>query len=448
MVKRKRLSAALKILISFLAISFIGCLLFCLPISHTDGKWFSFVDSFFTSVSAVCVTGLTVIDVTSKLTLFGKFVMLLLIQIGGLGFITINSLLFLILGKKITFEKRLTIKESFNQETVQGMVKLVKKILIFVFIVELIGAICFLPTFAELYGFWDGLFRSVFMSVSSFCNAGFDVVSGAPFQSLASFSSNAFVLVPAMLLTIIGGIGFIVLFEIPNIFKKKKISLHTKATLIITGLLIFVSAFVFAVLEWNNPLTIGNFDTGSKILNSFVLSVTPRTVGFSSVNLQNLNSGSKALTIILMFIGGGSASTAGGIKVTTMFLMLLIIFRKIRQDGNIVLNKQQINLKTTKKAFKIFNLYVFLIAVSTILLCAVDGVALEQGFFECVSALSTVGLSLGITTILSVFGKILLMFLMFVGRVGIITISIVVLKNDDEIVETKIEYSEAKFLVG
>ena len=450
MIKRKRLSPTSKILLSFLAISFIGCFLLCLPFAHNNGQWGNFVDGLFTSISGVCVTGLSVFDISLELTLFGKIVMLLLIQIGGLGFITINSLLFLLLGKKITFEKRLTIKEAFNQETVQGMVKLVKKILIFVFIVELAGAVCFLPTFVTMYGFWDGLFKSVFMSVSSFCNAGFDVLGNGvnAFQSLSAFATNAAVLVPAMLLTLLGGIGFITIYEVPKLFKKQRMSLHAKVTLMLTFLFVVGGAAVFAVLEWNNSLTIGNLSTGDKIVNSLFLSITPRTVGFSSVNLQNLKSGSIALTVVLMFIGGGSASTAGGIKVTTLFLILMVIFKKLRANGNIVFRKQQIGFRTIKKAVKIFNLYIFLTAVATILICCFENVTFTESLFETVSALSTVGLSLGITSLLGVVGKVVLMVLMLVGRVGIITMSIVILRNEDEIAETQIEYMEAKFLVG
>lgn len=450
MTNKRNISSALKILLSFLVISFVGCFLFCLPLSHNDGKWFSFVDGLFTSISATCVTGLSVIDTTLNLTLFGQIVLLILIQIGGLGFITINSLLFLILGKKITFQKRLTIKEMFNQESVQGMVKLVKKILIFVFVTELIGAICLLPSFINIYGFWSGFFKSVFMSVSSFCNAGFDVLGNkiSQFQSLNAFSSNSYVLIISMLLTIFGGVGFITIFELPKIFNREKLSLHAKVTLIFTFALTFGGACIFALLEWNNPSTLGNFTTWDKIINCIFLSVSPRTVGFSAINMQNLTSGSIALTIALMFVGAGSASTAGGIKVTTLFLMLLIIFKKTKHDGDIVFNKQQISFKTTRKAVKIFNLYIFLSIVSSIALCCLDGFSFETSLFEVVSALSTVGLSLGITSVLSVLSKFILMVLMIIGRVGIITISIAILKNEEENTETKINYQEAKLLVG
>ena len=450
MVKKRKISSAVKILVSILIIGLIGCFLLCMPFSNNNGKWLSFVDSLFTSISAVCVTGLNVVDTTLNFSLFGQIVLLFLIQIGGLGFITINSLLFLILGKKITFEKRLTIKETFNQESVQGMVKLVKKILIFVFTAEFVGTICLLPSFVNIYGFGEGLFKSIFMSISSFCNAGFDILGNkvSVFQSLSSFSNNYFILVPLMILTVLGGIGFVVIFELPKIFKKEKISLHSKITFIFSFILIFGCAVIFAILEWNNPLTIGNFSTGNKIINSLFLSISPRTVGFSAVNTQNLTSGSIALTIALMFIGGGSASTAGGIKVTTLFLIILIIFRKTKQDGDIFFNKQKISFKTVKKAIKIFNLYVFFAVVSSIVICCLEGVTFDKSIFEVVSALSTVGLSFGITSMVSVVSKFILMALMIIGRVGIITISIAILNNEEENTEIKIDYKEAKFLVG
>ena len=447
---KKKLSPAGKILISFLSIAIIGCFLLCLPISHNDGKWFSFIDGLFTSVSAVCVTGLTVIDVTANLTVFGKIVLMMLIQIGGLGFITINSLLFLILGKKITFEKRLTIKETFNQESVQGMVKLVKKILIFVFITEFIGAVCFLPTFINIYGFWKGLFNSVFMSISSFCNAGFDVLGskGNYFESLLKFNNKPLVLLPVMTLTVLGGIGFIVIFELPKLFKKEKISLHSKITLFLTLILIVVGSLLFSILEWNNPSTIGNLSVKDKILNSIFLSVTPRTVGFSTVNMQGLTNGSIVLTMLLMFVGAGSASTAGGLKLTTLFLILLLIFKNANSNGELVFNKQQIGAKATKKAIKVFSLYIFLVLISTLIICCFENTSIGKTMFECISALSTVGLSLGLTTTFSIIGKIVLIILMLFGRGGMITISVVVLKSEDDKPQVNIKYPDAKILVG
>ena len=211
MNKKRKFNPAIQIVLGFLGVILIGTFLLCLPVSNTSGQWFNIVDGFLTSTSAVCVTGLTVVDLAIQFTLFGQIVLLILIQIGGLGFVMLTTLIFLILGKKITFESRLTIKESLNQEGVQGVVKFVKKTIIFVFAVELIGFLCLLPSFVNIYGWGQGIFKSLFISVSAFCNAGFDNLGSGvvAFESLSAFAQNALVLLPIMLLIVVGGIGFL-----------------------------------------------------------------------------------------------------------------------------------------------------------------------------------------------------------------------------------------------
>lgn len=451
MVKRKKLNSAVQIILGFLTIILIGTFLLALPISSKDGQWFSFIDSLLTSTSAVCVTGLSVVDTAVHFSLFGQIVLLLLIQIGGLGFITLTSLVFLLIKKRITYEERVTIQESLNQDNVQGIVKLVRNIIILVFVTEFIGAVALAPSMITTFGWSNGIFKSIFMSISAFCNAGFDIMGTTEnaFVSLSGFASNVFIILPIMFLIIIGGIGYVVLFDIGGKFKKKKMSLHSKVTLISVAVLIFGSAFLFAVLEWNNPETIGNMTVWEKILNSLFCSVTPRTAGFFTVDYSKLSQGSIVLTCILMFIGGGSSSTAGGIKITTFLVLLLAIFRTTNTSGDVTFCKRKITNKIIQKSIRVVCIALILIVLSTLIICLVEGnnVTAIEVVFETISAISTVGLSLGITANLSIISKLILVLLMFVGRVGAITLTVAM---GSKIGSSKqdIQYPDAKIMVG
>lgn len=449
MNKKRKFNPAIQIVLGFLGVILIGTFLLCLPISNTSGQWFNVVDGFLTSTSAVCVTGLTVVDIAIHFTLFGQIVMLVLIQIGGLGFVMLTTLVFLILGKKITFESRLTIKESLNQEGVQGVVKFVKKTIIFVFVAELIGFVCLLPSFVSIYGWGQGIFKSLFISISAFCNAGFDNLGSGvvAFEGLSAFAQNVLVLLPIMLLVIVGGIGFLVLFDLPNLFKHKKLAFHTKVVLCVSGVLLFGGAILFAIFEWNNPQTIGNMSFGNKIINCLFFSVSPRTAGFSTVDVSSLTPASLTLTQILMFIGGSPASTAGGLKTTTIFVLLIVLFKLANQKGDIVFRNKKISHKSIYKAFKLLLLMVGLILLSSVAICAIENLSFSVVLFETISAIATVGLSLGLTPILSVVSKILLCVLMFAGRVGALTITLAISGKDGSYSQ-EIEYPDSKIVVG
>ncbi len=451
MIKRKKINPAGKIVLGFLTIIIIGTILLCLPVSSNEGKWLPLVDSLLTSTSSVCVTGLVVVDTAVYFSLFGQIVILLLIQIGGLGFITLTSLVFLLLGKKITYEKRMTIQESFNQENIQGMVKLIKKIIILVFSIEFIGFICLAPSMVNIYGWGSGLFKALFLSISAFCNAGHDILgtTSTQFTSLSAFAQNVFVLLPIMFLIVLGGLGYLVLFEIGKKFKKEKISLCSKIVLISTLILILGGAFVFACLEWNNPQTIGNMSFGEKILNSFFLSITPRTAGFTVFDFSNLTQPSIFLMEILMFIGGGPASTAGGIKTTTLIVLIVAVFKSANDNGNIQFCKRSISAKTVKKAFRVVAMAISFIVVSSFLISIFEGnaISVDKIFFECISAFSTVGLSLNTTALLGVASKVIITILMFVGRVGALTLTLA-LANKTNDISKNIEYPDSKIMVG
>ena len=449
MKKKRKFNPAIQIVLGFLGVILIGTFLLSLPVSNNSGQWFNVVDSFFTSTSAVCVTGLTVVDVAMQFTLFGQIVLLLLIQIGGLGFVTLTTLVFLILGKKITFESRLTIKESLNQEGVQGVVKFVKKTIIFVFVAEFIGFLLLLPSFVNLYGWGQGIFKSLFIAISAFCNAGFDNLGSGlvAFEGLSAFAQNVLVLLPIILLIVVGGIGFLVLFDLPNLFKQKRLAFHTKVVLCVTSILIFGAALLFAIFEWNNINTIGDMSFGNKILNCIFLSVSPRTAGFCTINISNLNPASLVLTQILMFIGGSPASTAGGLKTTTIFVLIIVLFKIANQKGDIVFRSKKISQKSINKAYKLLFLMVGLVLISTITMCAIEGINFDVALFESISAIATVGLSLSLTPILGTISKIVLCILMFAGRVGALTITLAISGKDGSIVQ-EIEYPDSKIVVG
>lgn len=445
-----KINPAGKITISFIVVILIGAFLLCLPISSKDGLWFPFIDSIFTATSAVCVTGLIVVDTAVHFSLFGQIVIMLLIQIGGLGFITISSLVFVLLGKKLSYKSRLTIQESLNQDNNEGILKLVKEVIILVFSCEFVGFICLLPSFINMYGVGQGVFTAMFLSISAFCNAGFDVIGtqSTMFQNLEPLRENVFIILPIVLLIILGGIGHIVIFEIIRKQKNKKLSLHSKIVLISTMALIIGGTILFALMEWNNPNTIGELNTFNKILNSLFQSVTPRTAGFSTINQGNLTAGSIILTDLLMFIGGSPGSIAGGVKTTTIFVLILVVFKGTNSKGDVVYKNKKISNSTILKSLRVFSLAIVFIICSVFAITIIENGAftLSEILFEVISAISTVGISLGITTSLSIGSKIIISMLMFVGRVGTLTITMAISKNKDE--NKEIEYLDSKIMVG
>ncbi len=451
-MKKFKPPVAFKIIFSFLIVILIGTFLLALPISSADGKWFSFVDSFFVSTSAVCVTGLTTVDLALHFSLFGKIVVMLLIQIGGLGFVTISSLLFMVFGKKISFEQRLTIKESLNKDDNQGVLKELIKIVIITFVTEFVGFVCLAPSLAIKYGFWDGCFKALFLSISAFCNSGMDLfgTSDNPFAGMSVFSKNVLVLLPVMFLIIIGGVGFVVIYDIIKKRKpkeKKRLSFHSVLVLSITGILVFGSAILFMIFEWNNPLTIGNMNFGQKLVNGFFQSVTPRTAGFSAINQGNLTAASKALTTVLMIIGGSPVSTAGGLKTTTILVLILYMFKMPNKNGALVFRKRTISSNIVNKCLKLFLIMLTTILMGSCLLVVIEGGAfsLSAIIFEVVSALCTTGLTVGITPLLGVGSKLILCLLMFVGRVGLLTFAMLLGRKNKNI---EIEYPDSKIIVS
>lgn len=410
-----------------------------------------FIDSLFTSTSAVCVTGLMVYDVAVELTIFGQAIIMLLIQVGGLGFVAITSLLFLMIGKKINYATRLTIQESLNKDDTEGVVKTIIFILLATIACEFVGALLLTPGMilvSDSVG--HAMFKALFLSISAFCNAGFDPLGmAAPeFSNLMTLSQVPIILIPVMFLIVFGGIGFIVLIDIYQSRKKKKrLTIHSRVVLWMTSILIILGTFLIMVLEWNNPNTIGNMSAGNKVLNSFFQSITTRTAGFATIDQSQMNPITVIICEIFMFIGGSPASMAGGVKTTTFFVMLLLLTRNPDQNGNIIYRNKKISNSLIIKATRIVLIAIgsLLLGISLVYLFENGSVTLFATIYECFSALCTVGLSFGITPTLCWQSKLVLSLMMFMGRIGMLTIPLAFKTKN---IPSSIEYIDAKITVG
>lgn len=440
------------IVFGFLGLISVGAFLLCLPISSKDGSWLSFSDSIFTATSAVCVTGLATVSTAVHFSLFGQFVIMFLIQIGGIGFMGGALLLFLAIGKRITLSERMALQESFSHYQLQGVVKIVKQMLIYVAITELVGAILLSFSFIPQFGFWNGLFKSVFHSISAFCNAGFDLMgtAEAPFIGLSTYVGSVGICLPIIMLIIVGGLGFVVMKDMALSVRSKRLSTHAKIVLLISGVLILVAWAAFLGIEWNGAYK--GLSSGDKVLAALFQAVTPRTAGFATVDPSQLSDASDVLTMALMFIGASPASTGGGIKTTTFFILCVLLFSTLKSEKFVNFHKRNISDVMIKKAVSMVFLGLALVFVSAFLILCIEGgvgnsqVTSGNVIFECFSAFSTVGLSKGITPDLSAASKIILCITMFVGRVGPLTLGAAIAKSAKN--DMYIKYTDAKILIG
>ncbi len=427
----------------FFMIIIIGAILLSMPFSSKNGNFTPFVDALFTSTSAVCVTGLAVVNTSTYWSLTGKIIILMLIQIGGLGIMTIATIGTLLAGKKISLKRRMAIKDSLNVDSIAGVIKLTKNIIFITIFIELLGAIILSFEFVKDYGFLKGLWFGLFHSISAFCNAGFDIIGSA---SLAPYKLNLHINLTIMMLIILGGLGFSVIYDVID-FRKKKYNLHTKIVLFTTVFLILFGFFMYLILEYNNQLTIGDLSFFNKLKVSLFQSVTTRTAGFSTIDQGSLDYPSKIITYILMFIGGSPGSTAGGIKTTTIVIIMLSVISIIRGTDDINFSKNRISKKTVEKAITVF--FIGLIVVTTVifLLSITErGLNINDVIFEVFSAFATVGLSTGITASLSIIGKIIISITMFFGRVGPLTIIIALsIKKESKNI---VRYAKGKINIG
>ena len=422
-VQLKRMTHPQILVIGFAALIITGALLLMLPIATTDGQGASFLTALFTSTSAVCVTGLVVVDTGTYWATFGQVVILLLIQIGGLGFMAMATMLFLITGKKISMKSRMLLKTSFSADSLEGIIRYVKYVIFFTLTVEAIGAVLLCGVFIPAYGVERGIFMSVFHAVSAFCNAGFDIMGGGG-VGFMPFVTNVLLNLVIVCLIVIGGIGFAVAMDVISKRKFSQYEFNTKIVLIATGFLILFGTVSVFISEYNNPNTIGDLPFFGKVLASVFTSVTPRTAGFNTVSIGSLHSFTKMIIMLLMFIGGSPGSTAGGVKTTSFSVFILAMFRTIQGYDEIRVYQRRINSSVIKKAMAITMLgIIWILTATTVLYVCERQISLGNLMFEVVSAFGTVGLSTGITSSLSSVSKVVLILTMFFGRVGIMTVA-------------------------
>lgn len=426
-----------------------------LPISSVSGSWTSFVTALFTATTSVCVTGLTVVDTFSYWSIFGHVVILVLIQIGGFGIITVISMIMLLTQKKFSLGDRKMLQDALNLDTDSGILKILIKIFKGTVAVELIGALFYSLVYVPEFGIGRGLWISLFNSVSAFCNAGIDIIGP---DSLKGYASSPLVLSVTMALIVLGGLGYVVWFDmayniqngIKNRFNPeqifKRFNEHTKLVLSVTFILIIVGWAVIFLAEFNNPLTLKSMSLGDKLLNSLFQSVTLRTAGFASFSQAGMTDLSCVASYILMFIGGSPIGTAGGIKTVTFAIALMEITTYIRSENYDVFFNRRVSEEALRKATAIVFVSMFFVCFFTLLLNATNSVNLQDALFEVISALATVGLTRDLTTTLNTVGRIIIIVCMYLGRIGPISLAIFFAGRTKP--KDQRRYIEGKFFVG
>ena len=420
-IKKKVLnqfSSARIILFGFIIMIFLGASILSLPVSSRSGEFTPFIDALFTATSASCVTGLIVYDTATHWSLFGKIIIIAMIQCGGLGVVTMIAVFTQVAGKKIGLRDRATLQNALSAPQIGGIVKLTSFIFKGTVIIEMIGALIMFPSFMKDFGVTKGIYYSIFHSISAFCNAGFDLMGDvSKFSSLTKYQSDIMINITIMLLILIGGLGFLIWRDVVNYkFDFKRYSTQTKIVFLMSTVLVVFPSVLFFFTEFST------LNIKTRVLSSVFQAVTPRTAGFNTIDYTKFSDNGIAMTIILMLIGGGSGSTAGGIKMTTIFILVATMCSVLKQDKEVAVFKKRIEPDIIKNAVAVFALDIFLFIVGSMIISGIEGFSLKETMFECASAVATVGLTLGITPHLGIISKILLICMMYIGRVGGITL--------------------------
>lgn len=433
-----KLSAPQKIALSFVLVILSGTIFLMMPYTNRDGVGLNVLDALFTATSATCVTGLVTVVTMEQFNLIGQIVILTLIQIGGLGLMTIAAIFIIQIKTRLSLNDKLLMKEMLNQDSLYEMHNFIRYIIKYTIIFEGIGALILAFRFIPEFGFAQGAFNSVFIAISAFCNAGFDNIS---MTSLVPYASDPLINLTIMSLIVLGGIGFTVWFDFTHKIRQLKgkkfriakfwkiLSLHTKIVLLMTGTLIVVPAIVIFALEFNNPATLGALSFFDKIMASLFQSVTLRTAGFATIDYAFIRPATEFLMIITMFIGGSPGGTAGGVKTTTIAVLLLVVITQLKKRDDVVVFRRSVNVHVLIRAITIVMINLVTLLSGIFILCISENVDFLHIVFEAVSAMATVGLTAGITMGLSAVGKIVIIALMFIGRIGIITLVISILKG-------------------
>ncbi|MEX0974266.1 MAG: TrkH family potassium uptake protein [Bacillota bacterium] len=432
------------VVLSFALVIMIGTILLMLPVSSKSGASPRLIDAFFTAASAVCVTGLAVVNTAEFWSTFGQAVILALIQIGGLGLMIFATMHALVTGRRIGLRERMLLQEQTGQSRLSGLVSLAKRVIVATLVFELIGAVILGTVIGRTrnLSFAESFFQGVFHSVSAFCNAGFDILG----DNLMGFQSNATVILTVSLLIIFGGIGFHVLVDLyVNRFRWNSLSLHSRLALRMSIILLVVGTVAFGALEWNNPGTLGPQGLKGKVLSAWFQSVTPRTAGFNSILEENLWAPAAFLTVILMFIGASPGGTGGGIKTTTFAVVARMVRASVEGGHDVTLEKRRLPQDVVSKAVAILLLALALVVASTMIVSGIEQKPFLDILFEVTSAFGTVGLSRGLTPTLSEASKLVLICTMFTGRVGPLSLAIALSRQRGN---GGVRYPEERVTVG
>ena len=442
------------IVLGFLIGIFLGGFLLWLPVSSKAGQDISFVDALFVATTSLCVTGLTPVVMAEQWNYFGQAVILFLMQFGGLGVITFTTTVLLMLGKRITLKERMLIQDSYNLDSISGVVKLTRRIVKGTLLVELGGAVLYSFVFIPEYGVLDGIWKSIFHAVSAFCNAGLDLLGG---NSLVVYQTNVIINVATMLLIILGGLGFPVWWDILDVIKRAKrkeilwqdffvkLNVHSKLVLTMSAFLVFGGGLLIFLFEYQNPATIGTMSAGNKMMAALFEAVTLRTAGFQTIPQENLTEASTLLSLILMFIGGSPSGTAGGVKTVTMIILILSMLAAVRGTDEVRAFHRKISDNYVRRAVAVIVVFfVALTAVAMALFITEKGNFIDI-FYEATSAMATVGLTRGFTGSLTTIGKWIIILAMYMGRLGPITMA---LAFNAKKYEGKKTYAEGKVIIG
>ncbi len=443
MLNRRKKNPARVMAIGFVGLIFIGSILLSLPFSYEAAE-FGYLDALFTAASAVCVTGLVVVDTGTFFTPFGQSVVMALIFIGALGFMTMTTLTFIFLGRKVSLQERLVVKEILDQESIAGLVSLVKAVFWMALVFVVIGTVLLSIRFVPAMGYERGIFFSLFHAISAFGNAGFDLFGN--FQSLTSSPTDYLVNGTIMTLFIIGGLGFTVILEFVNrISLRHRLTLHSKLVVIITAVLLSSGTVIILLLEYSNPGTMGNLSFGDKVFTALFTAATPRTAGFSVLDTAAMGHTTMVMLLALMFIGASPTSTGGGIKTTTFAIVFFTFVSMIRGKHEPVVYYTRFSLSQVMKAVSIIMGAIFLVFLSTIALTILENQDFMVIVFEVVSAFGTVGLSTGVTPELSSAAKLVLIITMYAGRIGPLTLLVALTRERKDDV---LNYPEEHLLMG
>lgn len=446
----RKLSPTQILALGFPLIMLVGALLLMLPVASAAGTWTSPLTAAFTSVSATCVTGLVVVDTGTYWSTIGHVVILLMVQIGGLGFMTIAVMLSMLIHRRVTPRERMLIAQSYGLASVEDMTVLVRRVIVGTLAFEGAGALLLATQFIPIFGWGKGLWYGVFHAITAFCNAGFDILGGysGEYSSCIAFADNPVVCLTLILLIFIGSIGFLVWSDVLNFVRlRRRFSVYTRFVLVIAGILLFGGALLFLVFEWNNPATFGELPFGEKLLSALFQSMTLRTAGFATVDNSLLTSPSQLLGVLMMIIGGASGSTAGGVKMVTVGIVVVTVAKTLTGHREINLFGRRITPEQFMRAAVLLLIQITVIFVGSVILIAHGGAEPMGALYEVTSAAGTVGISLGLTPGLGTLEQIVLMVIMYFGRVGILTVTYAVSMGQSS-EKNCITYPDANLLIG